>query len=176
MELEARIERLERERWLYLMLAVLGAITGLVGVTLAALKASKSEFSVNSVTVTDGTSRAILGVDATRGLGLQLYSGSYLRGSFALDKGGNPQLSVYDATAKRRQVMTVDSLGPSVQLLGTDDKPRLELRAEGTGGVVSVYDALGNRTHQYLPKGPTATQGAPAPVTTPVNPATKTGS
>lgn len=157
MDLQKRIEQLERERWLYLALAVLGALAGFAAVGLAVMRSSGKEW-----VAANGTMRAVLGADKSGRVGLQLYNGQYLRGTLSLDGNGNPQMVVYDAAAKARHQLTFDTFDAVVRMYGTDDKLRVELKAEPNGGAVTLYDTAGKHT-RITPAGVAPSAGGAAP-------------
>jgi len=176
MDLQKRIEQLERERWLYLILASLGAVAGLVGVTLAIMKFTRSEF-----VVTDSkNNRAVLGTDpGSKELGLRLYNGAFLRGSVAMAENGTPIFAIYDAAGKRRQVMYINKDNfPTISMLGSDETVKAEFKGETTGGVLRLLDTSNNQnviTATGQSAAPTKA-AAPAPAAAPATPpATKAG-
>ncbi len=129
MDLQKRIEQLEKERWLYVMLGVFGALAGLAGAGVAVLKSGGSSGGVinaSQISLTD-----------SKGL---------LRARLAVDSQGLAALSFYDEKLKPLQLIGLSKTGEG-QLLtyNGDGKPQIELRVTNTGKPrFGLYDMQGN--------------------------------
>ncbi len=168
MDLQKRIEQLEKERWLYVMLGVFGALAGLAGAGVAVLKGGGSAGGVvnaSSISLNDakGQLRARLAVDDKGFAALTFYDEStrrplqlvglnkagegqlltYSREGTAqielrVNNAGRPLLSLNDAQGKQRATLSLET-DPNLDLRTSDGKKAVSLHGAATGQI-SVTD------------------------------------
>jgi hypothetical protein len=125
MEMQQRIDRLEKERWLYLILAILGALAGLSGAWLGASGRAKGQLTAQSLTLRPTKGHAITVYDAK----------GKVRATLGVDDGGQLALAFFDERNKKaRQSLGLSSNGnPQIQLFNEDGNPRGELKINDLG-------------------------------------------
>lgn len=171
MELPERINKLEKERWLYLGIAALGAVTGLIGVIIAATKggasapATTAPSGQSSYLIVDSASkRAVrMGTTAKLGTGVMIYD-NYdtraktvaLRGFVGISADGDPVMQLYDDQGEKKRVeLSMTNGSPAVQLYDAAGVARQQLVFEGLDGVLNVNGVDGKPRVKLTAKGNT---------------------
>lgn len=177
MEMPQRVEKLERERWLYLGIAALGGVAGLLGALVGVMKGGGG--AAGSVAIRDAKNnvRIEMGVDKSGQAQIQLRDpqakvrqviavapdgqpvirllapdGKTVQAAMMLNPDGLPRLETYDPKGTARGVLGVDANGDGmVQLVGPDGRPRVLLEDTAQGGAVVVNDSKGAKRGSLPP-------------------------
>lgn len=138
MDVDRRVERLEKERWLYLGLAVLAVVVAVVATLMASKAAPKSSSAGGGATV--------LSVSQGEALVLQDAKGAK-RAALGLDAKGLPWLKFFDTSNKLRQHVGFGESGqPEMVLYNETEKERGKFRISDSGlPSLDFYDAGGAR-------------------------------
>jgi hypothetical protein len=142
MEMQERLEKLEKERWVYLGLGSLAVIAGLLGAVLGAglLGGGGGDTLRAQTLVLRSSGEAIIVQDAS---GKQ-------RIAVGLNDKGLPAVHFFDTENKRRQVIGLSaSANPQVLLLDKEGKPSAEFHLNEEGMPrLSFMDALQTKRQQ----------------------------
>ena len=174
MEMQQRIDKLEKERWLYLGVAALGGVAGLLGALVGVFKGGGGGATSGIVAVRDAKNlvRIQMGVDAEGAPRLNFIDPQKrIRQSIGLAADGTPQirlfgetnsknpvaalmctaddlpkLELYDPQGLARGQMSVNPGGDAtLKVIGPDGKVRVVIEDTPNGGSVVVNDRQGKK-------------------------------
>ena len=152
MDVQKRIESLERERWLYLALGLFGALAGLAGAGMAVFKGgpSGSTISAQSFVVRDtaGKTRGTFGLNQAGEPFLTLYSATNTpQAEMSVGATGKARIMMFDTQGKPRHVLGFSNLDPSYQQADANGKVMLTL-VSSSSGKVTLMDPSSGKSHE----------------------------
>lgn len=170
MEMQQRLEKLEKERWMYLGLGLLAVLAGLLGALLGAGLfgggGGGDRLMARTLLVHDdnGKARISIGMKDGRPEIVLLDKEGKRKAEFNIDEEDLPRLAFVDNFGTRRQRLGLETGGdPKIEIFDLNNRPLSTL----DGDSLRFFNAAGIQTYVAppAPSAPKPTTPAPKPTT-----------